>query len=285
MDDVFYIYNGIIKRTAEPFVTIKNRAISYGDGFFESILAYNENIPLLSKHILRIEKAFRALSLNRINLLLNYNELKHSILFLAHKNKIYKTYKIKITVFRDSKGLYRPESNDASYIIETVKLENDYFHLNTVGLKIDIYHNIHKSYSSISAFKTLNALPSVLGQLYASQNNLDDVLFTDINNNIVESTNANIFALYNNVLITPPISSGCVEGIMRNVIINEVSEHLNLKVKELDLTEQILINSSELILTNSIIGVKYVLAFKQRRYFNVLSIQINSFLNNFFFKN
>jgi branched-chain amino acid aminotransferase len=86
------------------------------------------------------------------------------------------------------------------------------------------------------------------------------------------------------VLITPPVSSGCVDGIMRGIIINEASEFLNLKVQELNITEEMLLNSSELFLTNSIIGVKYVLALKQKRYFNVISTQINSFLNQFFFK-
>jgi len=285
MNEVFYIYNGTIKKASEPIEIQNNRAMAYGDGCFETILAFNSQIPLLLKHIQRLIKTAEVLSLELPNEIKDYNTLTNFILYLAHKNKLYKTFRAKLTVYRNSQGLYRPNSNSVSYLIETFAVEQNKFQLNLNGLKIDIYSDITKNFSAISSFKTLNALANVLGQIYAKNNGLDDVLFLNLENNIVEATSSNVFIVNeDNSVQTPPLSSGCIDGVMRGYLIENILPFLNLKFIEKNFSVIDLTNAKEVFLSNAIWGVRYVLSFKNKRYFNSISQLIINALNNKLFE-
>lgn len=280
MSEVFYIYNGTIKKASESIAMQNNRAFSYGDGCFESILAYNNQIPLLLKHIQRIRKTAEILSLDLPTEITDPNTLSNLILYLAHKNKLYKTFRVKLIVYRNSQGFYRPQTNNISYLIQTSAIEQNKFQLNEVGWKIDIYSDIPKNYSVISSQKTLNALPNVLAQIFAKNNNLDDVLFINSQNNIVEATSSNIFILNeDNTVQTPPLSSGCVDGVMRNYLIENVFPSINYTIYQKNFIERDLLSAKEIFFTNAIWGVKFVLSFKTKRYFNGLSQKIINALN------
>lgn len=284
MNEVFYIYNGTIKKASESVAMLNNRAMFYGDGCFETILAFNNIIPLLLKHIERLKKAAEQLWLDLPNELIDLNILSNLILYLAHRNKLYKTYKVKLTVYRQSEGLYRPTSKNVSYIIETIALEQNKFQLNENGLKIDVFEDISKNYSSISRFKTLNALANVLAQVYAKNNNLDDVVFLNCQNQIVEATSSNIFIVnQDNTVQTPPLSSGCIAGIMRSYLIDNVLPKLKQNVVEKNFSIDELMNVKEVFLTNAVWGLRCVLAFRNKRYFNSLSQKIINELNNSLF--
>lgn len=98
------------------------------------------------------------------------------------------------------------------------------------------------------------------------------------NSNIIESSNSNIFLWLNQKIITPPLSSGCIAGIMRKVIINILIE-LNIEIVERDITQKDLEMSNEIFLTNVISGITWVGGFKHIRYYNTLSKKITKKLN------
>jgi len=95
---------------------------------------------------------------------------------------------------------------------------------------------------------------------------------------IVEAISSNIFAVKNGVLYTPPIADGCVEGVMRKRII-EIAQTNKIAVYENSIMQNVLLGSDELFLTNSINGIKWVVAYKQKRYFNTTSKKIIELLN------
>ena len=64
---------------------------------------------------------------------------------------------------------------------------------------------------------------------------MNDTLILNENNFIIESSNSNIL-LHNQKIITPPLISGCIIGIMRNVIFNLLKE-LNFEIIERNITE------------------------------------------------
>ena len=64
--------------------------------------------------------------------------------------------------------------------------------------------------------------------------------------NFVMKQQVQIFFVLNDKLFTPHLNQGCVEGTMRELIIN------NFNVKEIKVKMDDLINSQEIILTNSL---------------------------------
>jgi branched-chain amino acid aminotransferase len=103
--------------------------------------------------------------------------------------------------------------------------------------------------------------------------------------NIVEGISSNIFLIKGDSISTPPLKDGPVAGIMRKKIL-KIADSNGLKIEfENSLNETHLLQADEVFFTNSISGIKWILAYKDRRYFNNLAHQFVDKLNMLAFKN
>jgi branched-chain amino acid aminotransferase len=83
----------------------------------------------------------------------------------------------------------------------------------------------------------------------------DEALLLNRRGNIFEASRANIFWIKDKALYTPPLSSGCLNGITRQQVIKQ-ARNLKISVKERNLTPEILKRADVAFLTNSLIGIK-----------------------------
>ena len=114
--------------------------------------------------------------------------------------------------------------------------------------------------------------------IFKNQKQLDDCILLNDQSHIIESINSNIFAVKNGVLYTPPIIDGCVDGVMRKKII-EIAQANRIAVYEISVMQNVLLGADELFLTNAIHGIRWVVAYKQKRYFNNTSKRLIEKLN------
>lgn len=273
----YIIYNGVLKKNEEYILTAENRAFLYGDSFFETILGNYDKIPFLLLHHKRILKAIEAFGFIASSEIEDINQLKKMIIFLAHKNKIYKSYRIRIIFFRKKGGYYLPLDNRMDYIIQVFKLEKNPLksHLKTISL--GVYRDITKDFSVISGFKT-NSLLNVFAARFAQKNQVDDVIILNSKGNIVETSNSNVFFIIDNQVITPPLTSGCVDGVTRHIIINNILHKLKFEIIEKNVDLEIMDEATEIFVSNSINFVKSIGKFGQKRY---LSFNVNRIYSEF----
>ena len=272
----FVVFNNQLFDSTKINLTNKNRGFLYGDGFFESIKIFNQSPFNFNNHYNRIELSAVFLGLE---FSLSKQELLIKLTELIHSNKLVNG-SIRITIFRDSDGKYYPNSNESSYIITSLNDQNSSFQKNS-SLSLGIYNDNLKSKSKLSNIKSLNSLLYVLASKYAKINGFDDVLLLNSCNNIVESTNSNLFLKANDVVYTPPLSEGCVDGSMRKILIPIIEKEYKLTYKSLQIKD--LLESDEVILSNAISGVKKVTLFKEREYndeslYNYLLKSINNLI-------
>jgi branched-chain amino acid aminotransferase len=74
---------------------------------------------------------------------------------------------------------------------------------------------------------------------------------------VAECTTANIFAVKNGTVSTPPLSSGCLEGVTRSVLL-EIAPHCGVPMIEQTLTPEDLFSADEVFITStnrSLLGV------------------------------
>ncbi len=109
-----------------------------------------------------------------------------------------------------------------------------------------------KSIDTLSNLKTCNALIYAIAAKQAKANKWNDALVVNTNNHIIESAIANIFWIKDNVVFTPPMSDGCVAGVMRQHIIRTID------VTEKHLTVLELLQADEVFLTNAIKKMRWV---------------------------
>lgn len=276
----FICINGEFVSTERPVFTSYNRAFRYGDGIFESMRAIGTTVPFLNKHITRMKEGAHFLE---IDIPESYTteyfakQIKH----LLNANKQFTGARIRLGVYRKEGGTFSPLSNKAEYYIESDSIDSPNFQINNKGLVIDLYNDYKKS---LNPFNQLKSIPSQLyikAALFAQKNRIDDCILLNEKNQIIEASSSNIFIVSGNNILTPVTSEGCLAGIMREIII-QIAKNEGYNVSDnITLTEKDLLNADEIFLTNAVQGIKWVVAFRRRRYFSRTAKKLNQSLANY----
>lgn len=274
----FFNLNGQLFSPETKVFGTSNRAFRYGDGLFETMRMIEGNLMYFKFHMERLFKGMNALKLH-YHKSFDSELIASEIFSLARANKIYKNARVRFSVFREDGGWYTPEKNTFQYLIEIQGLEESSY-IAEKGLIVDVYPELRKDYTSISSLKTINALPYVLAGVYRKENQLDECILLNRENNIVESISSNIFLVKENKIYTPAISEGCIDGVMRKVVI-EIIKKKKLQLLESKLPVALLEHSDEIFLTNTIKGIQSVVGIGNKRYFSKLSKELLVELNKF----
>ncbi len=272
----FFNLNGQLYSPDTKVFGTTNRAYRYGDGLFETMRLIDGNLMYFKYHMERLFKGMNTLKLNYHKAFDN-EFIASEIFSLARANKIYKNARIRFSVFREDGGWYTPEKNTFQYLIEIQGLEEASYAAEK-GLIVDVYSELRKDYTSISALKTINALPYVLAGVYRKENQLDECILLNRENNIVESISSNIFLIKENKIYTPAITEGCIDGVMRKVVIDIIKKK-KLQILETKLPVALLEHSDEIFLTNTVKGIQSVVGIGNKRYFSRLSKELLTELN------
>ena len=255
------IFNQQILRKEEFQISIANRAFLYGDGLFESVKIINGKPFNLDAHLKRL---FSASLLLHLEINVSRNDFQDDIELLIRENKIKKGGNLKILVFREEGGKYLPENNQASSLIMSESSDKNSFSLNKKGLELGLFKTQLKPMNKLSNYKTISALQSVMCSLDARQKGKDDCLMFNTENRIIESANSNIFYVKNNIIFTPQLREGCVDGTMRNCILS--LKDLDYKIVENEVKIGDILEAEEVFLTNAIQGVRWVRYIKEQQF-------------------
>lgn len=272
----FYSLNNKVYTEDKHVISVNNRSFRYGDGFFETIKIVDGEMKLMQLHFNRISKSLALLQFQPSKLF-TQQKLEQQIIGIATKNNHHKLGRIRVTFFRNDGGLFDALSPEPNILIQSFALLSQ-DEMNQNGLVIDIYEPAKKSCDMFSNIKSNNYLPYAMAALWAKQNKLNDALLININNTIADSTIANIFIIKNKQIITPALSDGCVDGVMRKHIINTLQKQ-NINVLETSIAESDLLQADEVFLTNAIKGIIWVKQFKHKAYTNIETIKILSLIN------
>lgn len=262
-------YNGTIVPGDMAVLTADNRAFRYGDGIFETMLFKDGTIRFLDQHIARLQRSMQKIHLEKAT---NFDAffVKTITEELIRKNKMVgQTVRVRLIVFRAGDGLYSPLTNEPSYVLQVQKHENPQPN-NKIGLIVDVYTEFKKPFSDLSELKSNNALLYVMAGLFKSQRKLDDVLILNQEGFLCEGLSSNVFIYYEKTLYTPALNQGCVDGVMRRVVM-DIAEGEGIPVVEAQISPEIMKEADEIFCTNAVQGIQWVMGYKQKRYFNRIS--------------
>ena len=255
----------------------ENRSFLYGDGLFESVRFQDGTLIYIDDHLERLVSGMFTLGLDTT--FFNPLQICDLMLELCKQNELVDA-RIRLTVFRDAGGFYKPSSDNCSYLI-TAEAINPLLIKNDKGVRLGLYSEIRKPINSLSGIKSSNGLLYVLAARYARENNRDDSIILNEHGRICESTSSNLFLVFpNNRILTPPISEGILPGVMRKNLIKWLRENEYQVDEALVLTDDFY-RAEEVFLSNAIQGVRWVIAFKERRYFSNVSRNIMEAFSNY----
>jgi branched-subunit amino acid aminotransferase/4-amino-4-deoxychorismate lyase len=274
----FILFNDEFVRSDQAVLKSTNRGFKFGDGIFESMRMSNGELKFAEQHSDRLKAAMKALKLDGFTLFDEYF-LRQKTAELARKNKFAGNVRFRLTIYREGEGLYTPLSNKPGYLLESTVLPVQNYELNQKGLIIDVYDEITKPINKLSNYKTTNALLYVMAGLYQKQHRLDEAIILNQNGFLCESTSSNVFVVYNKQIYTPALSEGCVAGVMRSVIL-KVAKMNDIPIIEAQISPEILKEAEEVFVTNASSGIRWVMGYGKKRYFNELAKTLSTQLNN-----
>lgn len=120
---------------------------------------------------------------------------------------------------------------------------------------------------------------NVTGSIFAHENGLANCLLVNDTKNVVEGLQGNLFMLLGKKLITPPISEGCLNGIMRKQILALAKKLDGIEVLEEIISPFDLQKADELFLTNVITGIQPITKYRKKEFTSDLAYLLVQKLN------
>ena len=263
---------------SEVQLSVFNRSFLYGDGVFETLKVVNNKILFFEDHYFRLMASMRIVRME-IPAQFTMEYLEEQLLGLTNALKIENSARVRITVFRNEGGFYSPNENTVSFVIQAQSIENPIYVIHQKEYEVDLYKDFVVTKQLLSSLKTTNKIIHVTASIFAKENQLNNCLLINNEKNVVEAVNGNLFLLHHNTLITPPISEGCLNGIMRKQILLLAKKMDNLEVIETVISPFELQKADEMFITNVITGIQPITKYRKKEYKTELAQKLLSKLN------
>ena len=253
--------NGKLIPAESAAVRADNRALRYGYGLFETMLVRNGQIRLEHYHWKRLREGIAALDIPADKFFMQ--KLKAALLNTVQKVAPQGFCRVRVQVYAGNGGLYDADFK-AGFIVEAFPLDEGVTELNESGLRLGIADAVKHS-SAISHIKTSAALPYALAARQAKVSRWNDALMLNEHGRAIESTIANLFWVEDDVIYSPPISEGCIAGVMRRYLM-EMATDAGFRIAERLCTITDLERAQTVFLSNAIRGVRWVASISDRDY-------------------
>lgn len=267
-------FNGNIISENNSQIDFNNRGFKYGDALFETIKIEEEAVVFCEDHYFRLMASMRMLRM-QIPMEFTLEFFESEILKTINANTGLEN-RVKFTVFRNADGLYAPSNHNVSYVVEVKQIE--------VVVKpnyvVDLYKDFMINPNLLSTVKTNNKITNVLASIYAKDNGFDNCVLLNSNKNVVEFTNGNLFLIKGNLITTPPLSDGCVKGVMRKNIITLLEKNEEFEIEEKSISPFAIQKADEVFLTNVIVGIQSITKYRKKNFETNITKKISNLMFN-----
>lgn len=243
--------NGQIISAEKACISVFDRSFLYGDGVFETLRTYNDNIFLLDQHI---ERLYISAKLIRLEIPWSKEWIKEAALKTVIENKGLNDLILRITISRGvQKGGVLPEKNIVPTIVLTTReIEDGRIKDSWKVIISTIRRNDKRAIDPLA--KSANFLNNILAGLEGQDAGADESLMLNIDEKVTEGTVSNVFIVKEDVIITPPITDGLLRGITRDQVIL-LAKRGSLALIEKSIKIDDLYGADEIFLTLSSQGI------------------------------
>lgn len=240
-----------VNATETNLVPAEDRGLAFGDGLFETMRLHGARVPLLERHLQRLQHG--AL---RLRIALDIDELRAEISrFLSSSGTDEGILKLIVTRGDGGRG-YRVEAgSEARRILMQRPLAPHPAQWWSEGVSIRHCDTRLGSNPALAGMKHLNRLEQVLARLEWDDAQIAEGLMCDQKGRIVEGVSTNLFLVSGGRLLTPVIDHCGVAGVMRGFILDVVAPELALHTEQVHCERALLGAAQEVFLCNAVIGV------------------------------
>ena len=256
--------NGNIQENSAILID-SNRGFLFGDSVFETIKVLDSKVLFLEDHYFRLMASMRICRMEiPMNFTMEYFE--EQILNLIATFSDSNSYRVRFSVYRDSDGFYLPKTRNVQFIVAASSLNSDLYAIGKESYEVELYKDFYVSKQLLSTLKTNNKMLQITGSIFADENGYDNCLVLNDEKNVVEALQSNLFMKTGNLVVTPPVSDGCLNGIMRKQVLEILKKVEGIEVRETSISPFDLQKADELFLTNVISGIQPITKYRKKEY-------------------
>lgn len=239
-----------------------DRGLTLGDAVFETLRAYAGRPFGLDEHLARLKRSCEAARIP-----LDPDAVRRAVDEVVRANGFVRAHDpaapgaaagladaaVRITVTRGVGGRgASPKGVGHPTVLVTATPVNVPPEVYEKGLKVVAARRQRVPPASLDpGIKSVNYLVHVLARMEAEDAGADDALFLDARGHVIEATQANVFAIREGRLLTPPLEVGCLPGATRTALLR-IANHVGLVAQERALTLADLQAAEEAFLSSSV---------------------------------
>lgn len=245
--------NGHFVPRDQALISVFDHGFLYGDGVYETMRAYNGRIFLLDKHLARLKHSAEAISLQ---LPLPPEKIADALAESLRVNKLHEAY-VRIQVSRGPGEIgLDPALCPAPTMVITVRPFKDYpadQYENGVSVMIVNTRRNHPLALN-PAIKSTNFLNNILAKIESLQAGAYEAIMMNTEGDVAEGTISNIFIVKKNVLLTPHVDTGILEGVTRGLVLH-LGRKQRIQTREAKIRPKDLYDADECFITNTVIEI------------------------------
>jgi|SRR5579871_1304360 len=243
----FLLHNGEIRDSGDLFLSPGQVGLLNGWGVFSTIRVYEGVLFAWERHWARMERDARVL---RVPFPTDSQALAADLNRLVEANQAWDAT-MRVSVVRNRGGIWEgpTPARDFDVIGFTAQLRSW-----AAEVKLGLVPHARHAADEFAGTKILSWAANLTRYEQAREQGLDEVILLNERGEICECTGANIFVVHGDVVRTPPLSSGCLPGVTRALLLDEISVP-GIKVKEGILLPADLESADEVLVTSTTRGL------------------------------
>ena len=204
--------NGELVPDDEAKISVFDHGLVVGDGVFETVKVTNGTPFALSRHMLRLGRSAAGLGLPEPDL----DQIRAGALALIDASPRLPLARLRITVTAGIGPLGSGRGN--SPVTAIIALAEQKPAAASVDVVVSPWPRNEEG--ALAGLKTTSYADNVRALAYATERGGGEAIFANIAGNLCEGTGTNVFVAMGGRLITPPLSSGCLAGVTRALVID-----------------------------------------------------------------
>jgi branched-chain amino acid aminotransferase len=238
----FLLHNDEIRDTGDLIVSPGQVGLLNGWGVFSTIRVYDGVLFGWERHWPRMQRDAQLL---RVPFPEKSEWLEQRLHRLIEANQAWNAT-LRVVVIRNRGGMWEGPAAARDFDVVAFTAQ-----VNAWGdsVKLGIVPNARYAANEFAGVKYLSWAQNLTWYERAHERGLDEVILLNERGEICECTSANIFALQGSTVFTPPLTSGCLPGVTRAVLLEEI--HTDIKVVEKTLFPKDLEKADEVFISST----------------------------------
>ncbi|MEV0255987.1 aminodeoxychorismate lyase [Streptomyces sp. NPDC050732] len=235
--------NGGLQDLDDARVSVLDHGLTVGDGIFETVKSVEGRPFALTRHLARLAKSARGLGLPEPDL----DEVRRACAAVLAANPL-PLGRLRITYTGGLSPLGSDRGDQGTTLV--VALGEAQRRPDTTAVVTVPWTRNERG--ALTGLKTTSYAENVVALARAREQGASEALFANTVGQLCEGTGSNVFVVLDGEIHTPPVASGCLAGITRELAVEWTGAH------ETDLPLDVLDRADEVFLTSTLRDVQAV---------------------------